>query len=206
MIKTWVKVFFIGLFLMINSCCDKDQICEAGSYDLGIFPYKYGSTINFGDGDGKKVEVVFPNIPELSEPYEVKGKCSLPRKQENCSSNISMKATVIDSFNIFEDREKYFILGFEKQDEVGRPSTNYNLSAFGFVQMGGNYSNDSIDFSYLYKEEIKNYKTPFRDYPIVYMSKLPVTFGSRKFFFSPNGRLVSFNLAKDTSHFFYEME
>lgn len=206
MIKSWGKVSFLGLLLLINSCCDKDQICEAGSYDLGIFPYKYGSTIKFGDINGKKIVVVFPSLPELSEPYEIKGKCSLPRKQENCSSNISMKATVIDSFTIFENREKYFYVGFDKQEEVGRAFTNYYLSAFGFVQIGGNYTKDSIDFSYLYKEEIKNYKTPFRDYPVVYMSKLPVTFGSRKFFFSPNGKLVSFNLAKDTSHFFYEME
>jgi hypothetical protein len=194
------------IWVLIGSCCDADKVCLGGSSELGQFPYAYGSTVNFGDTTGNKIVLKFYETYVGSEPYDVKGKCSVPRKVDQCISKIWLKADVVDSANILSASEMYFQVGFEKEEAVGRDLKAYNLLAFGLPYMMVNMYQDSLGFEGSGMLRVNNHKTPYKEYPLVFMKYLKTTNGVQTSCYTPNGRLVSFSLLKDNSHFFYEME
>jgi hypothetical protein len=136
----------------------------------------------------------------------VKGKCSVPRNVDPCISTIWLKADVIDSAKLLDVRDSYFQVGFDKEEAVGRDLKTYSVSAFGSAIMMVNAYQDSLGFEGSGMLRVNNYKTPFKEYPLVFLKHSKVANGVQKSCYTPTGRLVSFCLLKDNSHFFYEME
>ncbi len=199
----FVSVVVLALF---GSCCDADKVCVGGNAELGQFPYSYGSAAYFGDSLGNRIGLRFYESFIGSESYDVKGKCSVPRKDEQCISTIWLKADVIDSAKLLDARDSYFQIGFDKEEAVGRDLKAYSVSAFGSAIMMVSAYQDSLGFEGSGMLRVSNYKTPFKEYPLVFLKFSKMANGVQKSCYTPSGRLVSFSLLKDNSHFFYEMD
>lgn len=199
----FVGVIFCALF---GSCCDSDKVCVGGNAELGQFPYSYGSAMYFGDTLGNRIELRFYESFVGSESYDVKGKCSVPRKVDQCISTIWLKADVIDTAKLLDARDLYFQVGFDKEEAVGRDLKTYSVTAFGSAIMMVSAYQDSLGFESSGIQRMINYKTPFKEYPLVFLKFSKMANGVQKSCYTPSGRLVSFGLLKDNSHFFYEMD
>jgi hypothetical protein len=192
-----------SLAWILASCCSDGKNCEAGNTSLGTFPYAYGETLVFADSLDNRIYVKLANEPNGSTAYDLEGSCSTPRKELHCESSISLnRETVTDSAGLLGVNQRFFYCSISKGE--GMP-TSYALGAFGEAYF---YINDYGSSNNIpYATPLPSYSTPHHTYTNVYINTNSVIpYQGKRVVFTPSGRLISFTMGQDSTHFFYAVE
>jgi hypothetical protein len=205
---------FLFCFLAIVCACKKTKMCGASSLDqFPAFPYSPGQKIIFRDTLQNEITVTMNSQYEMSSAYELTLTSSLnvSTGDKYCGAQIvlnSVNGTSTDS--LFNPKSANLRIDFEKFTEgPDKDYTSFSVGGvFNMFIIGTIANNGVYTFENNSTIPVSTYTTPFKTYKNIFANK-PSTSPShswRRLFFDGKGKIISFNIQKDTLRTYYLVE
>ena len=187
--------------ITLGSCCG-DKECPSAEKSISVsFPYQPNETVIFSDTAGNRIIAIINSNETRSEAYTTYKGCAFSKSGED---GLCIASKKLGARSVTDESSKLdsYQLSFNQKIYTGEDSWQpvYEFRGLGLNIQIMDYTTIGASFSQYVK--LDTFTTPFKTYSNVYQSIKQPRSGFQQVITS-TGRILSFNLRNDTTHYFY---